>query len=151
MKCSQFLSGLFAYREGTLSGAQTEEYAQHHALCSDCREALAQFDRFLAAVDAEKSAAPNPFQSTRTLAYLDSRVAGPGMHSSRVLIRIMQPVALAMALAVGIFIGSYHAGKQESTTSGLQDAPGNVEFLKTNLFITEFTDGDKILVLNLQP
>jgi hypothetical protein len=91
---------------------------------------------------------PNPFAATRILQHLENEIRGHEKAHSSGWIRVLQPVAIAVALVCGILIGSYTARKDVVQGNQLVNNSENIEFLKSNLFISEFADEDRNLVLN---
>jgi hypothetical protein len=65
-----------------------------------------------------------------------------------VFVRILQPALIASALLAGILIGSYSAKTGHASDDQLLSKTDHIEFLKTDLYISEMMDEDKILVLN---
>jgi hypothetical protein len=100
-------------------------------------------------IDIEKNLEPNPFQATRILQRIDSELLSQKKSASLVWMRVLQPVAISMALVIGILIGSYTARSgQNSTGQEALTKTENRENLKADLFISTFTDEDNILNLN---
>ena len=79
---------------------------------------------------------------------LENEFERPVKPHSRVWIHILQPVAIAAALLCGIFIGSYTAKKDTAPENQLAATSENVKLLRSTLFISDFADEDKILVIN---
>ncbi|MCX6305205.1 MAG: zf-HC2 domain-containing protein [Bacteroidetes bacterium] len=148
MDCTQFKTSITAFREDTLSGDQRRSAERHLAACPACSGLLAQFNSLDAVIAEQKAASPNTFAATRILQRIENEFERPGKIHSHGWVRMLQPVAIAIALLCGILIGSYTATKGTPGTDQLVTSPGNIEFLRSNLFISDFADEDKILVLN---
>jgi hypothetical protein len=99
-------------------------------------------------IDKERAAEPNPFVSTRILQHLESCLDEADNPPARSWIRVLQPVVLAVALLCGILIGSFSAKQDNAPAIRSVNNSENIEFLRSNLFISEFADEDKILILN---
>ncbi len=137
-----------AFREGVLSEDILQSCRQHVASCSKCSRLNTEFSKLEEIIEQEKAALPNPFAATRILQYLDNEIGVPEKKHSSGWIRVLQPVAIAVALVCGILIGSYTARKDVVQGNQLVNNSENIEFLKSNLFISEFADEDRNLVLN---
>ena len=148
MNCSEFTSNLFAFREGALPEELNNIYRDHLASCSACTRLLSEFSDLEMIIEMEKTAEPNPFATTRILQHIETEFEGPGTSNSPLWSRVLQPVSIAVALLCGILIGSYSSKNEHAPPGQLATKSENIAFLKSNLFISEFADEDKILVLN---
>ena len=148
MDCAQFTSEIFSFSEGILP-EELHRSAEHHlASCSSCARLLSEFNGLKTIIDQEKAAEPNPYAATHILQRIENEFERPKYPHSQVWVRALQPIAIAFALLIGILIGSYTANKDNAPADQLVNTTKNIEFLKSNLFIAEFADEDKILVLN---
>jgi hypothetical protein len=148
MDCFEFRSNIFTFNEGILSEVLNDSCNLHLASCNACSRLLAEFNKMEAIIVQEKAVEPNPFVATRILQHLENEFARKKNPGSTVWIHILQPAAIAFALVCGILIGSFIADKKPATVDQLVTTSENIEFLKSNLFISEFADEDKILVIN---
>lgn len=148
MDCSEFKSNFFTFREGTLSEELRFSCERHLASCIACTKLHTEFIKIDALIDHEKAIEPNPFVATRILQRLENEFKRPKNSHSPAWLRVLQPVAIAFALSCGILIGSYTAKKEIAPLNQSVNSTENIEFLRSNLFITEFADEDKILVIN---
>jgi anti-sigma factor RsiW len=148
MDCSQFKSGIGDFREGILAEEQRIMCERHLASCIACARLLSDFNELDAVIEQEKAAEPNPFAATRILQRLETEFERPKKTYSPGWIRMLQPVAITAALVCGILIGSYTAQKEHTPANLLVNSSENIEFLRSNLFISEFADEDKILGFN---
>lgn len=148
MDCSQFKSHIFAFRDGTLSETMSRAAECHLSTCDTCTGLMAEFDRMDLVVGLDKAAEPNPFAATRLLMRLETEFGAQENHQSRYWLRILQPLTLAVAVLCGILIGSYTAKQDKNQSGSLAGTSANVEFLRTDLFISEFADEDKTVDLN---
>jgi anti-sigma factor RsiW len=148
MDCSHFKSTILDFSEGKLSEEARQVSAQHVASCASCSRLLSEFNNLAAIIEQQKAAEPNPFIATRILQHLENDVEQAQTTATPAWLRVLQPVAIAIALLCGIFIGSYTANQDNAPATQMVNTSDNIEFLKSNLFISEFADEDKILVLN---
>jgi anti-sigma factor RsiW len=148
MDCVELKNNIIAFREGALSEDILQSCRQHVASCSTCSRLNSEFKKLEEIIELEKAAMPNPFAATRILQHLDNEIRWPAKAPSSGWIRVLQPVAIAIALVCGILIGSYTAKKDTVQESQLVNNSENIEFLKANLFISEFADEDRNLILN---
>ena len=147
MNCALFRSNITAFQEGSLSAEAMNAANNHLASCVVCSRVFAEFKEFDTIIALEKAAEPNPFAATRILQRVDSYFS-TNKAASPAWVRMLQPAALAVALLCGILIGINTAQKSSALTTRPANPYENIEFLRSNLFISEFTDEDKVLVLN---
>ncbi len=148
MHCELFKENLFAFHEKSLTDGLRQSMETHLASCESCRKLNAGFASFSEILEMEKATKPNPFTATRILQRIEAEFERPYANHGPFWVRILQPVALAIALAAGIFIGSYTAKNGNTPPGQLVNKTDHIEFLKSDLYISEFTDEDKILILN---
>jgi hypothetical protein len=148
MDCSQFKSNIFAFREGILSENLHHSVELHLSSCAACARMLSEYDSMEAIIAQEKATEPNPFAATRILQRIENEFEKPKNQMVPVFIRVIQPVAVALALLCGILIGSHTANREHPPVNQLLNTSENIEFLRSNLFISEFADEDKMLVFN---
>ncbi|MEI7500263.1 MAG: zf-HC2 domain-containing protein [Bacteroidota bacterium] len=148
MNCELFSENLFAYHEGTLPGELLKPYKDHLASCKACQRLNSGFRNLAEIIETEKVTEPNPFAATRIIQRIEAEFEKSQSGIDHVWIRILQPVAIAIALMVGILIGTYSAKTGKSSANQLVNKENHIQFLKSDLYISEFTDEDKNLVLN---
>jgi anti-sigma factor RsiW len=148
MDCQTFHKNIFAFREGSLPEELGAAVRVHMDTCAACSLLLIEFDAIAVVMDEEKSAEPNPYAATRILQRLEHELEKSDRPRQGAWLRVLQPVAVTAALLCGILIGSYTARKGNMPGGPSLKSTENIEFLRSNLFISEFTDEDKILVLN---
>jgi predicted anti-sigma-YlaC factor YlaD len=121
---------------------------EHLRTCNACTKVYTGFADIDALINHEKIKEPNPFVSTRILRRIENEFIAKHQTAFPNWVRLLQPVALAVALISGILLGSYTAKKENGQAINPVVGSQNIEFLRSNLFITEFTDEDKVLDLN---
>jgi len=148
MDCSQFKSGILAFREHALPEAQATPASEHLASCAACRNLMSEFDQLDELIERDKAATPNPFAGTRILQRIENELGTSRERTAVRWSRILTPVVMVIALLFGLFIGTNKARNDSRITGSVAVSSENVAFLRTNLLISEFADEDKILVLN---
>ena len=148
MDCSQFKTIIFAFSEGTLSGDLEQAAERHAETCTECAKLMAHFNELNALIIEKKAAQPVEFASTRIMQGIVKEFEKGKERQSAGWIRMLQPVAVAAALGCGILIGSYTAGRDNNSDEQHVSTAQNIEFLRSNLHISEFADEDKSLVIN---
>lgn len=148
MDCLQLKSNIFAYCEGALSKEQCQSFEAHVSSCIDCKQLMTELNQMEAVIEMEKSVEPSPFAATRILQHLENELEATKKTYFPGLVRVLQPVAIAGALLCGILIGSYTAKKDNTQANQVVNPSENIEFLRTNLFISDFADEDTMLGLN---
>lgn len=148
MNCDQFKSDIFSFTEGKLSEELYHGAQEHLKSCVVCTRLLSAFNTLDAIIDLDKATEPNPFAATRIMQHIESDFDRSTSQNTPVWIRALQPAAIAVALLSGILIGSYTAKKESVPVNQMATTSENIAFLKSNLFISEFADEDRILVIN---
>ena len=148
MNCDQFKSNIFGFTEETLPRELHASMDVHIASCPSCAQLLAEFKALEEIILKEKAGEPSPFAATRLLQRTETEFLSRGRSHSQTYTRILQPVAIAVALLCGIAIGFYTAGNGKMQADSPGNSAQNILFLKSNLFISDFADEDKTLVLN---
>jgi len=148
MDCTGFKSNIFAFTEGTLSEKLLGSAKEHLESCTTCARLSVEFSQVVGVIGQDKITEPNPFASTRILQHLENAFDRSENRLFKGWIRILQPVTIAMAVLSGILIGSYTAQRDDPGPDRMVNSSENIEFLRSNLFISDFADEDKILVLN---
>lgn len=148
MNCAQFTSAIFSFKEGKLSEELHRGAQEHLTSCVACNRLLSEFNTLDEIMDEYKAIEPNPFAATRILQYVDNEFDRPASRHARIWVRALQPAALAIALLSGILLGSYTAKKESAQVNQMSTTSDNIAFLKSDLFISDFADEDKILVIN---
>jgi hypothetical protein len=148
MHCTHFHENLFAYHEGSLPDEIHQSLKDHLSSCDACVQLNSEFKILSDLIDDEKASEPSPFVKTRILQRIESEFEHPETRKIPVFVRILQPAMVAFALLAGILIGSYSAKTGNASADQLNNNADQIEFLKSDLYISEIMDEDKILVLN---
>ena len=148
MDCKQITDNLFAFHEGTIPDELHHSIAEHLSSCASCTKLNTGFIKYRDLIALEKEAEPNPFAATRILQHIESAFDRYESRSTPLWVKIIQPVAIAFALMSGILIGSYSAKTRDSSSGQVTAKTEQIQFLKSDFYISEFTDEDKILDLN---
>ena len=148
MDCKQFNDNLFALHEGEIPDELRQSMEEHLSSCAACAKVDAGFQTLAELIEIEKTAEPNPFATTRIMQRIDATFERTDSQNTPIWTRILQPVAIAFALLTGILIGSYTAKTGTPAANQVADKSEHIELLKSDFFISEFTDEDKILDLN---
>ena len=148
MDCSTFKSNIFALREGELPAGMQHALKDHQASCRACSRLMDEFDGLDMIIAAEKAAEPAPFAATRILQHIENDLEKSLHAISPAWMRLLQPAAIVVALLFGILVGSYNARKGTPREYQALKSSENVDFLRSNLFISEFADEDKTFFLN---
>ena len=148
MDCKQITDNLFAFHEGTIPDELHHSIAEHLSSCASCTKLNTGFIKYRDLIALEKEAEPNPFAATRILQHIESAFDRYESRSTPLWVKIIQPVAIAFALMSGILIGSFSAKTRDSSTIHVTAKTEQIQFLKSDFYISEFTDEDKILDLN---
>ncbi|MEI6173788.1 MAG: zf-HC2 domain-containing protein [Bacteroidota bacterium] len=148
MNCKFFSKHLFAYHEGTLPEAFRPSFEEHLISCDSCMKLNTRYNILDELIEGEKSVESSPFASTRILQRITEEFEPSRAIHAQVWVRVIQPVAIAIALVVGILIGLFTARTGNTQAPQLVNKTDHIQFLKSDLYISEFTDEDKVLDLN---
>jgi len=148
MNCELFSEHLFAYHEGTLPESLRASFEDHLSSCDSCMKLNTGYDIVAELIEREKGVESSPYASTRILQRIAGEFEPSRASHNPVWVRIIQPVAIAIALAIGILIGLFSARTGNTQAAQLVNKTDHIQFLKSDLYISEFTDEDKVLDLN---
>ncbi len=148
MECSQFKANLIDFRQGTLEEELHRSANLHLSSCPSCSRLMKGLDEVDELIEREKALDPGPFVATRILQRIDREFETPVAIKTPGWIRVLQPVAVALALICGILIGSNASKSDGVPADNLAKTTDNIEFLRSNLYISDFMDEDKVLDLN---
>ncbi|MEI7490525.1 MAG: hypothetical protein WCK92_03940 [Bacteroidota bacterium] len=145
MDCTFIKDNLFAIKENRLKADEIALVGEHVSGCGSCSSLLNSFSSFIEVIDKDRQTAVNPFLAARTLLkmeqYFEEADHGRMFH----LPRLLQPV-LACALILLAVITGFFAGIQGKNISQNM-TKSDLSVMKTELFISELNDEDKILQL----
>jgi len=148
MKCSQFQLLQFGFFEKTLNSHDMEDAAAHVASCSQCSEFVRAYQLTTSQIQADREAHPDPFAVTRIMQRIDYVFYNTQSASFFSLKKILQPALLTLAVLFGLLIGWFQASRHQLANDRMTNNTGNLEQLRTDLYITEFADEDNLLNLN---
>jgi predicted anti-sigma-YlaC factor YlaD len=98
MNCKSTEKKLIFFIENSLKPEETVVVAAHLEQCPDCRAKLEYLKEILAQAEIEKIIENKPFLFTR----IQGRLANEETHKTK---RILRPLAIAVALVIGVFSG----------------------------------------------
>ena len=98
MDCKSTEKKLIFFIEHSLPREEAVLVAAHLEQCPECRAKLEFIKDILVQADIEKNTEVNPFLFTR----IQGRLANAETHKTK---RILRPLAIAIALVIGIFSG----------------------------------------------
>lgn len=148
MECLQFIANLMDFRQETLKDDLHRAAVLHLSSCPSCTRLMKGLDEVDELIEGEKALEPNPFAATRILQHIENEFNKPEVFKTPAWIRVLQPVAVALALVCGILIGSNASKSDDSPVDTLAKTTDNIEFLRSNLYISDLMDEDKVLDLN---
>jgi len=147
MECKDIRQNLFGIVENTLSPAFMAEVENHLTSCRECSEILSGFRQTTAIIEKDIAMEPDPFSGTRILQQLESAFFPEQLSERRSYFRILQPALLTLSLIVAILIG-HSIGKKGINIIPAASSDQEMESVRSDLFISDFTDEDKTLFLN---
>jgi len=140
--CELLQKDLFAYLEQELPPERIQYLDHHISECDECNRFVAEFRNIFALMEKQKSVELRPFAETRLLQGIESKLEKRQKSVPPIFVRIFQPallgVGVAIALAIGYFIGSDYADihSQYSQTEEM------TESVRTDLNVPEFMTDD---------
>ena len=148
MDCFQFKTNLVSFHENRLPGKEQLQFAEHLQSCAVCSKLyhdLASVDEIIAST---RKAVPNPFASTRIMQRIEAEFGQPQLRDQPFWLRMIQPATITFTLLAGILIGIYTAKNAIPSEYQPGISGNNHKELKADLFISDFVDEDRILMLN---
>ena len=140
--CVFVRDNLFSYQEKKLSGEKNQKFEDHLNTCKRCRELVLNFQSVSSSIDARRADEPNPFIQTRTIQKIESELERGNMPHFAFSKRILQPFMLSTIILTAVVIG-FALGKQvDSEFSTNLSRQNDIQFMKSDLYITDFTDED---------
>ena len=140
--CELLQKDIFAYIEKDLPPLLIQQLYVHISECNECNRIVAEFREILALIDEQKNIEPRPFAQTRIFQGIESRLEKRQKSPVSVFARILQPalisVGVAVALAIGFFIGSDFAEKHSHYTQNNT----MIEAERNDLNVPEFMTDD---------
>lgn len=130
MTCKDFIRRLEERHDGNLTEPE--------------KEAMEKLDSFIA---ESKNIKVNPFISTRILQRLETKFAFPDQPKKSPWPLVLKPVAVTLALAAGLLIGTLTMKPTSETAQVENQDAVQIDELKKDLFIQEFVDEDKKISL----
>jgi predicted anti-sigma-YlaC factor YlaD len=143
MECRIVQHNLFTYHEGHLAPGLKKDIEAHLSECGSCKQLLTGIQAMEAAIENSKAAEPNPYITTRIMQHIDNELINPEIKHFFVLRPILLTLTALCAIAVGIVIG-----KSSFDRISVNDENQNqIENLKAELFIHDFIDENKTLLV----
>ena len=147
MTCKDFIRSLEERHDRNLTEPERSDMDRHSQECASCRNQLAVMEKLGSFIADSKNATPNPFISTRILQRLEAEFAFPDAPKKSPWPLFLKPVALTLALAAGLLIGTLTTRPSSETAQVENQDAAQFDELKKDLFIQEFVDEDKKISL----
>lgn len=140
--CVFVRDNLFSYQEKKLSGEKNQKFEDHLHICKSCRELVLNFQSVSSSIDARRADEPNPFIQTRTIRKIESELERGNMPHFTFSKRILQPLMLSTIILTAVVIGLALGNQVDSEFSTKLSRQNDIQFMKSDLYITDFTDED---------
>jgi len=147
MECQYINENLFRIAENRLSPAERAEVEEHLQSCPECSRLLSEFRQTIGLIDQDILKEPDPFTGTRILQHLESALSVKHERRERIFSHLLQPVVLTFSILLAVMIG-FSIGKKSIDSNLAASSEQEIEAVRTDLFISDLTDEDKILFLN---
>jgi hypothetical protein len=146
--CVFVRDNLFSYQEKKLSGEKNQIFEDHLHTCSDCSQLVINFRSVSDLIEAKKANEPAPFIQTRTIRKIESELERGNRPHFAFSKRILQPLLLSTIMLTAVVIG-FSLGKHLDSEFSLDVTRQNdIQFMKSDLFITDFTDENNTFFAN---
>jgi predicted anti-sigma-YlaC factor YlaD len=146
--CDFVRDNLFSYQENNLSGEKNQKFEAHLNTCKKCRELVLNFQSVSASIDARRADEPNPFIQTRTIRKIESELERGNKRYVAFSQRILQPIMLSTLILTAVVIGLTIGKQVDSEFSLNMSRQNDIQFMKSDLYITDFTDEDNTFFNN---
>ena len=146
--CDFVRNNLFSYHENKLSLEEKHVFEDHLYTCNRCKNLSFNFNSVTTLINSKRDAAPDPFIQTRTLQKITSVLEGGNKSYFAFSKRTLQPLVLSSIFFAAVVIG-FALGKQvDSEFSMNLSRQYDIQFMKSDLYITDFMDEDNVFVDN---
>jgi predicted anti-sigma-YlaC factor YlaD len=146
--CEFVRDHLFSYQEKKLLGEKNQKFEDHINTCIKCRELVHNFHSVSASIEAKRADEPNPFIQTRTIQKIESELERGNKPYFAFSKRIFQPFMLSTIILTAVFIGLVLGKQVDSEFSGNLSRQNDIQFMKSDLYITDFTVEDNVFFDN---
>ena len=126
MNCSDCISKIGSFIEGTLSIGEKQQMEIHFSTCDACKHMHDELIQDFAILESEKSTAHNPFIATRVMAAI-TEIEKPTARQIGYK-KILQPLFIAASIVFAI-AGGIKVGTLYSNIATLQIETDNLSFL----------------------
>jgi|GEM_PF-1482767 len=150
MDCKTFKEQVWQYHEEALGQPEMEACEAHLVNCRDCRNIAAGVAHFHEYVEAARQAEPGPFAATRIVAAMESALERSKKQPSFLSLPGLKPVLISFALLTGVILGITGATSRLRQSGIISTQDANIQTMRSDLFITDLLDEDRILTLTPQ-
>jgi len=143
MDCKIVHQHLIDYQENNLQRGLKQDIEAHLSECGSCRRLLTGFQSVEAIIEKAKKTDPHPYISTRIVQHIENELSTYKRTRIPVLRPIMLTSTVISAIAIGILIGKVNSDR----IGGNDENQDQIENLRTELFIHDFIDENKTLLV----
>jgi len=143
MECRIVQRNLFTYHEGLLAPELKKDIEAHLSECGSCKQLLTGIQAMETAIENSKTAEPDPHITTRILQHIDNELLNPEIKHFFVMRPILITLTALCAIAAGIVIGK----SSFERISMHNENQNQIESLKAELYIHDFIDENKTLLV----
>ena len=126
MNCSDCISKIGSFIEGTLSIDEKQQMEKHFSTCDACKHMHNELVQDFAILESEKSTAHNPFIATRVMAAI-AEIEKPTVRQIGYK-KILQPILIAASLFIAI-TGGIKVGSLYSKIASFHTETDNLSFM----------------------
>ncbi len=101
MICKEVHKKINSYLSRELDSKQLQAFELHLKDCTSCRQLISEVKSTMSLVDRPEKLLADPFMFTRIQAQIENR----DVETSRNWKRVLQPIAIAMIMGIGLFSG----------------------------------------------
>jgi hypothetical protein len=148
MDCSFIRRNLFTYQEHKLSDKDNKEFEAHLLSCAECSGIVSEFQAVTSVIDLRRNTEPNAFAGTRIIQRLDSEMEGIKKNVDPIILRIIQPLAVAALLVIAVIIGFSIVNNWEPEISAIINHQQDIRAIQSDLNIPDFVDEDDTFFAN---
>lgn len=143
MDCKIVHHNLLDYLENNLQPGTKKDIEAHISECESCRGLVSGFQSVEAIIEKTKETDPNPFMATRIVQYIENELTNYERNRVSVLRPILVTSTVLCAIAIGVLIGKVNSDRLIVK----DENQSQIENLKTELFIHDFIDENKTLLV----
>lgn len=131
MICKEVHKKMNSYLSQELASEQLQAFELHLKDCASCRQLISEVKSTMSLIDRPEKLSTDPFMFTRIQAQIENR----NSETSRNWKRVLQPIAIAMIMCIGLFSGISLGSKYYSNSFQLNAEEYEIESQDEDIYL----------------